>query len=338
MTLPEGSKVPALIGFVSQIAQIGPILYFLFKCKCLSCLSSNKRPWVRRMRNKEVSDRLIIYGLFLIGLVASIVLSLFWNKTSDHIFGINIQTDDKKSRSLVFFACVFCLAILDCTCTIVFLTYIGSFKGDHSNYITGLYIGEGISSLLPSMFALAQGTGEDNSCDSNLNANVTVFVDTNPDANIKQPRFSVSVYFWLLFSTLFVSFIGFLFLEFWPSFRKEKSKPAKLIRKEIDYKRKTFESECLNQDESRVPDTKYNNNQISNSRDTHKKKTAEKIDKYFLLFLITLVSFILYGFIPGLSSYSALPYGIDVMHLCSTLSNDFHLKTYKTDIPSLTFF
>ena len=303
VSLPEGPKVPALITAVSQVAQLGPILYFLLKCKCLSCLSSERRPWVRRMKKKEVSDRLIIYGLFTIGLAASIILSLFWFKTYDNIFGINIG----KPRSLVFFTCVFCLAILDCTCTIVFLTYIGSFKGNHSNYITGLYIGEGISSLLPSLFALTQGTGDDTSCGSS-NSLIGNSSNSSFEGDVKKPRFSVSVYFWLLFGTLFVSFIGFLFLEFWPSFRKEKSKPkfTSIDDLKVD---EDFETEYLNKD----------NLKKSLDSEAKKKNPNQSLDKFFLLFLITLVSFFLYGFVPGLSSYSALPYGLNIMHLCSTL-------------------
>jgi hypothetical protein len=326
VSLPEGPKVPALIGFVSQIAQLGPILYFLMKCKCLACLSSKQRPWVRQMRRKEISDHLIIYGLFIIGLSASILLALFWFKTYDSIFGINIQAHDKKPRSLVFFFCVFCLAILDCTCTIVFLTYIGSFKGDHSNYITGLYIGEGISSLLPSLFALAQGTGDDTSCDSSNSSfgnSTSVLVE---ERDIKKPRFSVSIYFWLLFGTLFVSFIGFLFLEFWPSFRKQKSK-SKFISIEDLNGDNDFEHDPLDQDNLRKSTNKTGFKQFSRKNHTKKADLSQRLDKFFLLFLITLVSFVLYGLIPGLSSYSALPYGLEIMHLCSTLGRD---KIYLT--------
>ena len=306
--------MPALIGFISQIAQLGPILYFLMKCKCLTCVSGDKRPWIHAIKRKQVSDRLIIYGLFAIGLTASVVLSLYWSVTYEQIFGINIQTQDGKPRSLVFFACVFCLAILDCTCTIVFLTYIGSFNGKHSTYITGLYIGEGVSSLLPSLFALAQGTGGEESCES-LSYNST---SSLASSDVKQPpRFSVSVYFWLLFSTLFVSFVGFLLLEFWPGFRKEKKPPKFASIEDVD---KDFEEiEHLNSEKK----SKRDNVDVR-----QKNKKSKSLDKSFLLVLITCVSFILYGFIPGLSSYSALPYGVEIMHLCSTLSKSL-LHTLK---------
>ena len=150
-------------------------------------------------------------------------MAMFWDRAF-FIFG--------EQRSVIFLLNVFFLAILDCTCTIVFLTYIGSFKG---NYTTALYIGEGISSLLPSLFALLQGTGDEevpNCAQTNHTSNFT-FTNFTTLANVsalkRQPRFSISAYFWLLLSTLLVSFFGFLMLEFWPSFQKEKIQIKKRI-------------------------------------------------------------------------------------------------------------
>lgn len=280
-----------MIGAVSQFAQIGPILLFFLKCKCLSCCKRDDN-LIGRIKSREVSDRTIIYGLFFIGLIAGANLALFWDRTFI-IYG--------QEKSIAFFVCVFYLAILDCTCTIVFLTYIGGFRG---NYTTALYIGEGISSMLPSVFALLQGVEEDDhslakDCTSN---NQTIIVNNNNNtiftssSQIQGPRFGVSTYFWLLFSTLVVSFIGFLMLECWPSFKKQK----------ISYR--SYQSIYRKEVETRVNTTAEN---IKSNR----------IDKFLLLTSIMFVSLLMYGFIPGLSSYSAAPYGKKIMHLCSTLCN-----------------
>jgi riboflavin transporter 2 len=269
------------------------------------------------MRQKAIPDRAIVYMLFAIGLVSGVVMALFWDKTYT-IFG--------KERSVVFFACVFCLAILDCTCTIAFLTYIGNFRG---NYVTALYIGEGISSLLPSLFALAQGTGDegDSMCNSTQSFNSTAKYE-----DITQPRFSITVYFWLLFGVLVVSFGAFLVLDFWPSFQKKKIsyKKNKIVKDEKDLKiilnrdvsenllhnkRKDYEDELFYVEPTTESDI---NGQERGSKVSMKKRQI--LDKVILLVLITLVSFFIYGFLPGLSSYSAMPYGSKIMHLCSTLS------------------
>ncbi|CAF0866119.1 unnamed protein product [Brachionus calyciflorus] len=289
--LPEGWQIPSIIGAVSQFAQIGPILYFLMKCKCLSCI---KQKWAKDAKKFSVPDRYIIYALFFVGLLSSFFLAFTWDKTL-FLFG--------KERSVYFFVCIFFLALLDCTCTIVFLTYIGKFKG---NYITGLYIGEGISSLLPSVFALMQGIGEDWQSEC---TNSTLIENHHVELSVNEPRFSVFVYFLLLFLTIVVSFMAFLSLEFLSCLRKEKlnsklekkSKELKMIKayKDMDYA------------DDGILYSLVGNNQVL--------KEKKNLDKGLLLLGITIVSFVMYGFIPGLSSYSALPYGNNIMHLCSTL-------------------
>mgnify|MGYP001810527632 CR=1 FL=1 len=259
--LPEGWKIPSMIGFVSQFAQIGPIALFFMKCMCCSCFSG---PIAHRLSKRKVPDRFIIYGLFVIGITACVVMALFWDKTA--IIG-------GKERSVTFFTCVFFLALLDCTCTIVFLTYCGSFKG---NYITSLYIGEGISSLLPSLFALMQGIDDDKG-----------------DSTTSRPRFGVSAYFWLLLSTLVVSFLSLLVLDFWPRFQREK----------LVYKRKRNDNDDDEAVEERNDQMVMNSLMVDENRDDKEEAKRNRLDLGMLLGAITIVSFTLYGFIPGLSSY-----------------------------------
>jgi hypothetical protein len=203
------------------------------------------------------------------------------------------------SRSVPFFIGVFVLAILDCTCTIVFLTYIGKFR---QNYVTALYIGEGISSLLPSLFALAQGTGSENKCsiqhvehNSTLFKNVTESITLEEeDSSRTTPRFSVSVYFWLLFFTLLISFLSFAIMDLVPYFKK--------FRGELNDKSKTNEWNDLNENENfLIQNNRVLKNQestsakTSNYRKPFRTQRGSKKDKILLLTAITLVSFLLYG-------------------------------------------
>ena len=275
-TLPESWALPSIIGAVAQLGQIGPILLYFMKCEMFSCCPTR----FLNIKQKKVPDKIIIYALFTIGLASMAALAFYWDITI-FFFG--------KIRSIPLLTGVFFLAILDCTCTIVFLTYIGKFK---QNYVTALYIGEGISSLLPGLFALAQGIGEDNNCNNQtLNSTHTNTTHYNPTE--LQPNFSVSTYFWILFATLLVSFSAFIALDRIPYF-----KTHRIIRNKTD----EAQTEPL--------------------RGEHKEgalKVSSTKGKYSLYLAITIVSFLLYGFIPGLSSYSALPYGSKTMHLCVAL-------------------
>jgi riboflavin transporter 2 len=289
-----------MIGAVSQLAQIGPILLLLMKCKCVSCCSNS---FSRCLRKGAIPDRAIVYGLLIIGMIAGTCLALFWDKTMI-VFG--------QTRSYVFFICVFFLAILDCTCTIAFLTYIGGFRGD---YVTALYIGEGISSLLPSLFALLQGTGD--SSHECFNSNNSTFSSvawsnaTTSELTKNKPRFSISTYFWLLLSTLIVSFLAFLVLEFYPGFRKEhisKHPSSATYRYSIDSKAEKQESPLI---KKRKRSTTYKAKQ---------SKKTQNLDKFVLFTAIMFISFVLYGILPALSSYSAMPYGSKIMHLSSSFA------------------
>jgi hypothetical protein len=266
-----------MIGAVSQLAQIGPIMIFLLKCKCISCFDS--KGLIKIMRKYEVSDRVIIYFLYFIGLSAGALIALFWDKTT-FVFA--------KERSVAFFTCVFFLAILDCTCTISFLTYIGSFRG---NYITALYIGEGISSLLPSLFALMQGTGEFNEPNNRVCQNDNSTTNhTGLNKTSTPPRFSVSAYFWLLFLTLVVSFVAFLALEFWPSFKRERLSSRKSMSKEYrnyeDNDETGFNDNCV------VNESLFNRIEIEKIAAEHEARLRkrESLDKTVLLVAITIVS------------------------------------------------
>ena len=70
----------------------------------------------------------------------------------------------------------------------------------------------------------------------------------------------------------------------------------------------------------------------SSSPDNSRIEKNNKIEKTILLSIIFCVSFICYGILPGLQSYSTLPYGNDVFNYSVNLSK-FKQKlqySYKT--------
>ena len=144
---------------------------------------------------------------------------------------------------------------------------------------------------------------------------------------LKEPRFSVSVYFWLLFGTLLVSFLAFLVLEFWPSFQKERcgnearSSKHKQHPQRSDLKAAFSLLEVNRQALDAEIRYEYDGDLESEGDENGAVKRASRstLDKVLLNVCIVLVSFTLYGFLPGMSSYSAMPYGPEIMHLCVTL-------------------
>jgi hypothetical protein len=60
-----------------------------------------------------------IYSLFVIGTISSVLLASFWDGTSE-VFGSN--------HSTALFALVFCLSLVDCTSSVLFLPFMAVFR------------------------------------------------------------------------------------------------------------------------------------------------------------------------------------------------------------------
>jgi hypothetical protein len=173
-----------------------------------------------------------------------------------------------------------------------------------NDYIVPYYIGETLIAVIPSMLALLQGIGEDKGChnvtsisSSFINETFTEYVnETSLEAIPLSPRFSVSTYFGIILGFLLMSFLSFTLLncvKFSNLSKRKKEIPVNdalasgsLLQKPIDLN--TISTDVVK-----------NNIQ----------KRKELSERRFLLFLNFMVTFILYGILPSLNSYSTLPYG-----------------------------
>jgi hypothetical protein len=79
--LPEGWRLPSILGAIIQLSQIGSLFFLIYKC----------------FYPNKVSLVGIIYGLFFIGSLSCILLIFLWNKTvkfgdNDRSIGLYILT------------------------------------------------------------------------------------------------------------------------------------------------------------------------------------------------------------------------------------------------------
>ncbi len=201
------------------------------------------------------------------------------------------------------------------------MPYIGS--NFVKEYIIPNYIGESLAALIPSIISLMQGLGQTPPCH-----NVT---STDPITNETinqlvpmdiQPNFSVSLYFIFMFGLLCVSTISFTLLNF--------SRVAKRERKRV-----TIASDSGNDNEASISDFSPKTNDKSYlekpyDRDEEIERNSSNVlrfdnasdsrEKYLLSIYIFIVSFTCYGVLPGLQSYSTLPYGNDTFNYAVNLS------------------
>lgn len=179
ITQPECYQLAAVLSVTIQMANIGPLAYTVIKVIWSSC------------RYKVIYLEIIgVYTLIGIGLLVSILLSFFWSTTA------NIAGDN---RSIVLIVLAFFLALVDCTSSVIFIPFMKHFP---AIYLSSLYIGEGLSGVIPSALALVQGS---------VNDSIKCKAGTESYAGIKSLgiRYSPPVYFALLASIVLLCGMAF---------------------------------------------------------------------------------------------------------------------------------
>ena len=112
--LPERWSLASDMNFVIQLANVGPLLYYL--CKKFKLINETK-----------ASHLLLAMAFF-----SCLLLIFGWNKTAYIV---------REDRSVVLFVATFGLALLDCASSVTFLPFMARFD---ISYLTPYLIGEGI--------------------------------------------------------------------------------------------------------------------------------------------------------------------------------------------------
>ena len=183
LTQPESWKLGAYIGLITNMGNIAPLALVLFKC-------------IFRKRSLNLIP--INYVVIFIGMVSCLLLVFFWSNTS-YIF--------KQNRSVSLLALSFFLSLLDCTSMVTFSDYLTRFR---TEFTSALFLGESLTTIIPSLLAIAQGNGRIecvSSANNNTASNISVV------AIYKTARFSVSIYFLCIFFLLILSFGAFVVLQ-----------------------------------------------------------------------------------------------------------------------------
>lgn len=183
-----------------QVANIAPLAYTVTRTVCPD-------------RQVELP---VIYIIIVTGAAACLLLPFFWDATAQ-VAG--------EQHSVGLLSLQFFLALVDCTSSVAYLPFMGSFK---PQYLTAFYIGEGLSGLLPSMVSLAQGAGNLYCYNHTSYSNITIdsYTTVVPIFTsypvYETPRFSIKIFFFFLFVMLVLSCIAFTLLNFWGYAAKEK--------------------------------------------------------------------------------------------------------------------
>lgn len=269
---PEGWSLPSYLVIIIQIANIGPIAYTLFQ----------------KFSAVKLNDTYVIYALYLVGLLATICMITLYKEVA-FVAG--------EYRSVALFASAFGFAIVGCTSSVLFMPYMGRFK---EIYLITYLVGEGLSGLLPSIFALIQGVGGNSVCMPSP-TDPNDLVEFTPD-----PLFGTDVFFGIITILISISAIAFVLLN---NLRFCKDEYAHVtIGEGNDYQ---YEDDRKQSERS----TQSNNSTIADV-----PKVLSSRNYIFLMFVMAVVSMFGSGIFPSFQSYSCMPYGNTAYHFSVTLS------------------
>lgn len=286
---PEQWSLPSYLTVIIQLANIGPVIY---------ALGNRFAPHI-------VHEKTTILFIVAIGCVACALLGLYWDETSS-IGG--------KQHSTVLFILSFLLALVDCTSSLVFLTFMSTFP---STYMSALFVGETSSGLLPSLVALAQGI-------ENGGTNSSKNTTDHKTHLIPQSRFSPEGFFFFLFTIMVICGIAFLALNYLPVAKRQhvRQKQIKTRRNSNSSTQPLFDDTTR----SRFQSTSTSDSSPQDSYLSHQSVNSDTFswcERHILLLLCiqTWINCLSNGVLPSIQAYASIPYGNKTYHLVATLSN-----------------
>ena len=259
--LPEGFKLPSYLTVICQVGNIGCITYFLSKKYC-------------PIGDKRKVEHFAIIAMLCAGYIACVLLGFLWNKTT--MIG-------NKETSFAFLFLVFIVSLVDCTSSVTFLPFMAILP---RSYISPFFIGETLSSFVPSIIALIQGPYVLN--------NKTTSNETSTRTNKNGLLFSQGWFFASLAFLMVASLLAYVALNYVPFFKRQHVKQ-------------------LSSDGNFDSDTE----ELISEKDVPMRRDNRTLP--YLLILLLLLSFQQNGLVPSISSYAFAPYGTVPYHLGNIL-------------------
>lgn len=287
-TAPEGWSLPSYFVVCVQTANIGPLLYTL----------------VQKYSPKKIADSIIIYMIYVIGCLTSI-LAIFLYQVTTVVAG--------EERSVALLAVTFLFAFVGCTSSVLFMPYMGRFR---DIYLITYLIGEGMSGFISGIVALFQGVGGAPTCIPTNSTN-----DDGTPEYIKYsspPLFRVKDFFVYVFIMMALSAIAFCLLDKLKMCRREYA--AVTIHYGNDYE---YDKSERNGDASiKRNSVSMKNGDCEIIQEINSESVYLSSFNYtFLLLLMGVLCMLANGILPSIQSFSCLPYGNTAYHFTVTLSS-----------------
>ncbi|XP_062835179.1 solute carrier family 52, riboflavin transporter, member 3 [Anolis carolinensis] len=306
--LPEGWYLPSFLIIIIQLANVGPLFITL----------------MHKLKPSLLSEVPVIYVVVSTGAVACFLLAFLWHYTTP-VGG--------QMHSTAFFILTFFLSLVDCTSSVTFLPFMARL---HPRYVPTFFIGEGLSGLIPALFALAQGSGiarcvhmamPNNATTGNVSlANGTSGdVHHNMETQYSPANFSSLVFFIILSAMMFSCLVAFFFLNRLPKVWELSKKDLcaseitlnSIQKIPVDGQGPTDKGIFL----SSIKDAKVANGTKGYDDPDPGKVVYSQARFIFIYVVLAWVNVLTNGVLPSVQSYSCLPYSNMAYHLAATLSS-----------------
>lgn len=298
---PECYSLPAVLVVIIQVANVGILLYVLIKY----CF--------HRYKLQAYQIRLEIGAILILivtGTTSCILLAIFWDRTLVVFGGVH---------SVSLFILTFFLALVDCTSSVLFIPFMKHFPPE---YLSALYIGEGLSGLLPSLFAFSQGSVNNSIlCGYNYTGHDTLGI-----------RFSPNIFFIFLGGMMLLSGMSFLALITFPVVRKhmvngtwrqaELEGKQDIQRDNLHHHREQYDPLTNSQSDATESDS---NVSFSGGRETPSQLHFTELCRIVwsdaaLYICLSILSFLTNGSLSAVSSFAFRPYGNSIYHISINLA------------------
>lgn len=234
---------------------------------------------------KKANDGYLIYFVYLIGCIAAIGMAISYAITHE-IFG--------RERSIYLMLFAFMFSIVGCISSVLFMPYMGRFR---DIYMVTYMIGQSLNGFLSSIMALIQGVGGPTVCAPNNSTDGPPFIAHTPE-----PWFLPRTYFLLIFGVIFISAVAFILLNTLKSCRKEYVSGQIMNGNEYIY-------------------DKSETSEINNKHVPEDVRNLSSWNFKALLVCEVVICIIGNGILPGLMTYSCIPYGNNTYHLANSLNS-----------------
>ncbi|XP_031731979.1 solute carrier family 52, riboflavin transporter, member 3-B [Anarrhichthys ocellatus] len=288
--IPEGWYLPSYLTVIIQMANIGPLFITL----------------MHRFRPAVLDERLVIYSIVGLGIVATFLLAFFWRHT---------VTIAASLHSVPLLVLSFLLSVVDCTSSVTFLPFMMRLRPE---YLTTYFAGEGLSGLVPALVALIQGVGVVHCQNATLADNATV--GSGELQAVYQPaKFSVQVFFVFLSAMMVVCLVAFVLLNHHPAVARERKNDLYFSGDLASGKREeglSLHAQTPEQKPMICPQEAVRRE----PRSSFGMGTYSSLEVVFIFVVLAWVNALTNAVLPSVQSYSCLPYGNKAYHLAATMA------------------